>query len=63
MGTKEQLKEERHRIIKGLEETYRRLAEYKKQMKSSVIVVRGGKIEVVDLNKISLVIFHMRNAA
>ena len=52
MGTKEQLKEERDRIVKGLEETYRRLVEYKKQKKSPMIVVRKGKIEAVDPNEI-----------
>jgi imidazolonepropionase-like amidohydrolase len=52
MGTKEQLKEERDRIVKGLEETYRKLVEYKKQKKSPMIVVRNGKIEAVDPNDI-----------
>jgi len=52
MGTKEQLKEERDRIVKGLEETYRRLIEYKKQKKSPMIVVRNGKIVAIDPNEI-----------
>jgi len=33
METKEQFKEERDKIVKGLEETYKRLVEYKKQKK------------------------------
>lgn len=40
--------EERDKIIKGLEETYRRLVEYKKQKKSPLIVLRDGKITEVD---------------
>jgi len=52
MGTKEQLKEERDRIVKGLEETYRKLIDYKKQKNSPMIVLRNGKIEAVDPNEI-----------
>jgi len=62
MGTKEQLKEERDRIVKGLEETYRRLVEYKKQKKSPMIVVRNGKIEAVDPNEILPTTLYKRNA-
>lgn len=51
MEKNEQLKEERDRIVKGLEETYRRLLEYKKQKKSPMIVVRDGKIVAVDPNE------------
>lgn len=61
MGTKEQLKEERDRIVKGLEETYRRLVEYKKQNKSPMIVVRNGKIEAVDPNEIPPTTMYKRN--
>ncbi|EON79495.1 hypothetical protein ADIS_0062 [Lunatimonas lonarensis] len=52
MGTKEQLKEERDKIVKGLEEAYRRLVEYKKEKKSPMIVVRNGKIVAVEPNEI-----------
>jgi hypothetical protein len=62
MVTKEQLKEERDRIIKGLEETYRKLIEYKKQKKSPMIVVRNGKIEAVDPNDILPTTIYKRNA-
>ncbi len=62
MGTKEQLKEERDRIVKGLEETYRRLIEYKKQKKSPMIVVRNGKIVEVDPNEILPTTLYKRNA-
>jgi hypothetical protein len=62
MGTKEQLKEERDRIVKGLEETYRKLIEYKKQKKSPMIVVRNGKIVAVDPNEILPTTFYKRNA-
>jgi imidazolonepropionase-like amidohydrolase len=62
MGTKEQLKEERDRIVKGLEETYRRLVEYKKQKKSPMIVVRNGKIVAVDPNEILPTTLYKRDA-
>jgi imidazolonepropionase-like amidohydrolase len=62
MGTKEQLKEERDRIVKGLEETYRKLIEYKKQKKSPMIVVRNGKIVAVDPNEILPTTLYKRNA-
>lgn len=62
MGTKEQLKEERDRIVKGLEETYKRLVEYKKRMKSPMIVVRNGKIEAVDPNEVLPTTLYKRNA-
>lgn len=62
MGTKEQLKEERDKIVKGLEETYRRLVEYKKEKKSPMIVVRNGKIVAVDPNEILPTIKYKRNA-
>ncbi|WP_375584847.1 hypothetical protein [Cyclobacterium xiamenense] len=62
MGTKEQLKEERDKIVKGLEETYRRLIEYKKEKKSPMIVVRNGKIVAVDPNEILPTTLYKRNA-
>jgi hypothetical protein len=52
MATKEQLKEERDKIVKGLEETYRRLVEFKKQKNSPMVVLRNGKIAEVDPNEI-----------
>lgn len=62
MDNKEQLKEERDRIVKGLEETYKRLVEYKKQKKSPMIVTRNGKIEAVDPNEILPTTLYKRNA-
>jgi hypothetical protein len=62
MGTKEQLKEERDKIVKGLEETYRRLVEFKKQKKSPMIVVKNGKIKAVDPNSILPTTMYKRNA-
>ncbi|MBR9859384.1 hypothetical protein GYB22_01260 [bacterium] len=62
MTTKEQLKEERDKIVKGLEETYKRLVEYKKQKKSPLIVVKNGKIEAVDPFSILPTTMYKRNA-
>jgi hypothetical protein len=61
MGTKEQLKEERDRIVKGLEETYRRLVLYKKQKESPMIVMRNGKIVAVDPNEMLPTTLYKRN--
>ncbi len=62
MGIKEQLKEERDKIVKGLEETYRKLVEFKKQKKSPMIVVRNGEIVAVDPNEIQPTTLYKRNA-
>ncbi|GGF40836.1 hypothetical protein [Echinicola rosea] len=62
MDNKEQLKEERDRIVKGLEETYKRLVEFKKQKKSPMIVTRNGKIEAVDPNELLPTTLYKRNA-
>lgn len=48
MATKEQLKEERDKIVKGLEETYRKLVEYKKQKNSPMVVIKNGEIVEID---------------
>ncbi|MCC5917889.1 MAG: hypothetical protein JJU02_11255 [Cryomorphaceae bacterium] len=61
MRTKEHFKEERDRIVKGLEETYRRLVEYKKQKKSPMIVVRDGKIVAVDPHEMLPTTLYKRN--
>lgn len=62
MGTKDQLKEERDRIVKGLEETYRKLVEFKKSKKSPMIVVRNGKIVEVDANEVLPTTSYKRSA-
>lgn len=62
MGTKEQLKEERDKIVKGLEETYKRLVEFKKKKNSPMIVIREGKIVAVDPNEILPTTLYKRNA-
>ena len=61
METKDQLKEERDRIVKGLEETYRKLLEYKKQKNSPMIVMRNGKIEAVDSSDMPPTTLYKRN--
>jgi beta-galactosidase beta subunit len=61
MGTKEQLKEELDKIVKGLEETYRKLVVFKKQKNSPMIVLRDGKITAVDPNDIHPTTIYKRN--
>ena len=55
------LKEERDKIVKGLEESYRKLVEYKKHKNSPLIVSRNGKIVKVDPNKICPTTSYKRN--
>ncbi|WP_439489159.1 hypothetical protein [Algoriphagus sp.] len=62
MGTKEQLKEERDKIVKGLEETYKRLVEFKKQKKSPLIMFRDGKIVAVDPNEVNPTTIYRRKS-
>ncbi|OQX79455.1 MAG: hypothetical protein B6D64_04845 [Bacteroidetes bacterium 4484_276] len=52
MKTKKQIQEIREKIIKGLEEAYKSLVEYKKQKNSPLIISRDGKIVEVDPNEI-----------
>tara|TARA_R110002020_G_scaffold123277_2_gene279593 strand:- start:18507 stop:18692 length:186 start_codon:yes stop_codon:yes gene_type:complete len=61
MGTKEQLKEERDKIVKGLEETYRRLVEFKKQKNSPMIIMRDGKIVAMDPKEMLPTILYKRS--
>lgn len=62
MGTKEQLKEELDKIVKGLEEAYKKLVEFKKQKNSPMIVLRDGKITAVDPYDIHPTTIYKRNA-
>lgn len=62
METKEQLKEERDKIVKGLEETYRKLVLFKKEKNSPMIVMREGKITAVDPNDMLPTTLYKRNA-
>ena len=62
MGTKEQLKEERDKIVKGLEETYKKLVEFKKQKKSPLIMFRDGKIVAVDPNEVNPTTIYRRKS-
>lgn len=62
MGTKEQLKEERDKIVKGLEETYKKLVEFKKQKNSPLIIIRDGKVVAVDPNDVLPTTLYKRNA-
>ena len=48
MTTNDSLKKERDKIVKGLEETYRRLIIHKRQTNRPVVVMRNGQITEVD---------------
>ncbi len=60
MDTEEQLKEERNKIVKGLEEAYRKLIEFKKAKNSPLVVVRNGKIVEIDPNDVPATILYKR---
>lgn len=62
METKEELKEERDKIVKGLEETYRKLVLFKKEKNSPMIVLVDGKITEVDPNDIAPTTVYKRSA-
>jgi len=46
-------KAENNKILKGLEESYRRLVEFKKQKKSPLVISKDGKIVEIDPNDAS----------
>jgi uncharacterized coiled-coil DUF342 family protein len=62
MNNSQQLKEERDKIVKGLEETYKKLVEYKKQKNSPMVVIRNGEIAEVDPYDILSTTSYKRNA-
>jgi hypothetical protein len=61
METKDQLKEERDKIVKGLEETYKKLVEFKKSNNSSFVVVKNGEIVEIDPNDVPPTISYKRS--
>ncbi|MTI23914.1 hypothetical protein E1163_03015 [Fulvivirga kasyanovii] len=61
MRTKEQLKEERDKIVKGLEETYRRLVEFKKQKNSPMIIIKDGEVVALDPHEVPPTTLYKRN--
>lgn len=52
METKEQIRDIKQKVIKGLEEAYRLLIEFKKQKNTPVIISKDGKVIEVDPNEI-----------
>ena len=62
MKTEDPYKKERDEIVKGLEETYRKLIQYKREKKSPLVVIRNGKIVEVDPNEVLPTTSYKRNA-
>ncbi len=62
MKTEEAYRKERDEIVKGLEETYRRLVQHKREKNRPLVVIRDGKITEVDPNEISPTTSYKRNA-
>lgn len=63
MDNKEQQKKVRDKIVKGLEETYRRLVIYKKQINSPLVVIRDGKVTELDPFEVPPTTVYKRNGA
>jgi hypothetical protein len=61
METKEQLKEERNKIVQGLEEANRKLVEFEKAKNSPIVVVRNGEIVEIDPDDVQPTISYKRN--
>lgn len=61
MVTKDLLKEERDKIVLGLEETYRLLIQFKRQRKTPLIVVREGIIVAIDPEEVSATVKYKRD--
>jgi hypothetical protein len=61
MVTEELRKAERDLIVKGLEEAYRKMVEFKKQKNSPLIICRNGQVEAVDPNDMPSVIHYKRS--
>ncbi|MEX2231915.1 MAG: hypothetical protein WD824_07140 [Cyclobacteriaceae bacterium] len=52
MDRSKYFKEERDKIVKGLEEAYRKLVEFKRQKNSPMVISRNGEIIEVNPNEI-----------
>lgn len=48
MDRSKELKEQREKIVKGLELTYKRLIEFKKSKRSPLVISRDGKVVELD---------------
>lgn len=52
MGNKKQLQDLEDKIIRGLEESYKKMAAFKKQTNSPLIVSREGKVVEIEAKNI-----------
>jgi hypothetical protein len=60
MQTRDELKLERDDIVKGLEEAYKKLIEYKIRLQSPVIVILNGEIVAMDPREMSPTVRYKR---
>lgn len=56
-----QLKSERDKIVKGLEETYRRLVVFKRKKNSPMIIMKEGKVVAVNPYEVPISIIYKCN--
>lgn len=62
MQNNEYYKSELDKIIRGLEEAYKKLVEFKKQKNSPLVVSRNGKVVEIPPDKINPVVSYKRNS-
>jgi len=53
MGDKEKLQELEDKVVKGLEEAYRKMVLFKKYKNSPIIMSKNGKVVEIDPDKIA----------
>ena len=53
MSDKEKLQDLEDKVVKGLEEAYRKMVIFKKQQNSPIIVSKNGKVIEIDPDKIA----------
>jgi hypothetical protein len=51
MNTEEEFIEFRDKLLKALEESYRRVVKYKREINSEMIIVRDGKVVAVNAHE------------
>lgn len=60
MGIKESIQELEEKVVKGLEEAYRKMVKFKKQKNSPLIVSRDGKVVEIKPDEITPTVTYKR---
>lgn len=62
MRNSEELKQERDKVVKGLELAYERLVEHKRKVNSPFVVMKNGKIVELDPHEVAPKIQYKRRS-